>query len=86
MRVQLVIMGVVCRRVKLESQLIHSLTRIDSFILPPSLKSSEAVLYCCSSILGEFCDQGLTGIEVGYRQSIYLVPIDSDRLQMQLLG
>ena len=72
---------------KMESQLIRSPTRINSFILPLSFKSSGEVLYCCSSTLTEFCDWSSIGIEVSYRQSIDLaLPIDSDRLQMWLLG
>ena len=44
------------------------------------LKSSEAVHYCHSSILSEFCDRGLTSFEVGYRRLIDLtLPVHSDR-------
>ena len=72
---------------KMEGQLIRSPTRINSFILPLSFKSSGEVLYSCSSTLIEFCDWSSTGIEVSYRQSIDLaLPIDSDRLQVWLLG
>ena len=57
--VQLAMMGVVRWCVKMESQLVRSPTLIDSFILPPS---SRAVFYCRSSISGEFCNWGSTGI------------------------
>ena len=80
---------VVYRHVKnlMESQLVRLLTRIDNFKLPRSSSVSGAVHYCCSSILGEFCDRGSTGIEVSYQRSVVLkLPIDSDRLQVRSLG
>ena len=80
-------MGVVCRSVKWKASSFAC--RLESIVLYYHclLKSSGEVLYCCSSILTEFCDWSSTEIEVSYRQSIDLaLPIDSDRLQTRLLG
>ena len=87
MHVQLVIMGMVYWSVKWKASSFTC--QLESIVLycRHFLKSSGAVLYCRSLILGEFCDRGSTRIEVGYRQSIDLaLPINSNRLQMRLLG
>ena len=77
--------GIVCQRVKMESQIARSPARV--LYCHGLLKSSEAVHYCLSLILRDFCNRGSTGIEVSYCQSINLaLPIDSDHLQMRLLG
>ena len=54
------------------------------------LKSSLAVLYCRSSILGKFCDRGSTGIEGSYWQSTWhcqstLIASKCDRLDRAML-
>ena len=50
-------------------------------------KSFETECYCRSLISSVFCDCGSAGIEVSYRRSIELaLPINFDRLQMQMLG
>ena len=82
MHVQLVIMSVVFY-VKIESQVLHSPTRIDSFIQPWYSKFLGAVNNCRSLIFGEFFNWGSTGINISYQRLINLaLPIDSDRLQI----